>query len=111
MAAKSAFQIQFVNLHTYLRLGQGVTSRKNLLETSRWLLKNFDHSECDFWSKQPKLRHWPHLQPMQATPLLTASDRILSSVARLLHWKNNVHKCMRARPVKTMILKCQIYRI
>ena len=30
------------------------------------------------------LRHWPHLQPMQATPLLTASHRILSSVARLL---------------------------
>ena len=29
-------------------------------------------------------RHWPHLQAMQATPLLTASHRILSSVARLL---------------------------
>ena len=29
------------------------------------------------------LRHWPHLQAMQATPLLTASHRILSSVARL----------------------------
>ena len=41
MAAKSAFQIQLVNLHTYLRLGQGVTSRKNLLETFRWLLSEF----------------------------------------------------------------------
>ena len=37
-----------------------------------------------FQAKYMDFRHWPHLQPMQATPLLTASHRILSSVARLL---------------------------
>ena len=36
-----------------------------------------------FQAKYMDFRHWPHLQPMQATPLLTASHRILSSVARL----------------------------
>ena len=30
------------------------------------------------------VRHWPHLQHMQATQLLNASHRILSSMARLL---------------------------
>ena len=37
-------------------------------------------------TESSRFRHWPHLQPMQATPLLTASHRILSSVARLLHF-------------------------
>ena len=46
----------------------------------------FCHLCWNYWRNIRLLRHWPHLQPMQATLLLTASHRILSSVARL--WKS-----------------------
>ena len=51
---------------------------KSIFHPNRWPLCGTENAQTLI------LRHWPHLQPMQATPLLTASHRILSSVARLL---------------------------
>ena len=48
-----------------------------------------------FQAKYMDFRHWPHLQPMQATPLLTAYHRILSSVARLSKTKPLSKFCCR----------------
>ena len=45
--------------------------------------KNWDFTQkLGFQAKYMDFRHWPHLQPMQATPLLTASHRILSRCPR-----------------------------
>ena len=55
--------------------------------------KNKKHKHCaktqHCFGRSASLRHWPHLQPMQATPLKTASHRILSSVARLLYMRRH----------------------
>ena len=71
------------------------TSTHSLEESG--IIKGYSTSQkrpMPLWLKKSAwdLRHWPHLQPMQATPLFTASHRILSSVARLSSSKSAAQK-------------------